>query len=179
MGGEERRNQIIHILETSDKPVPGTQLSRAFSVSRQVIVQDIAIIRANGNEIMATNRGYLLHAARDTQRTFKVYHEDEQVEEELLTIVDCGGKVKDVFVYHKVYGIVRADMNIKSRLDVQNYMEQIQKGKSSLLKNVTSGYHYHTIIADNEDTLNLIQKKLQEKGLLAKLQDYEPIDFWA
>ena len=89
-----------------------------------------------------------------------------------------GGQVKDVFVYHKVYGVVKADMNIKSRMDIKEYMDDIASGKSSLLKNVTSGYHYHTIVAENEEILDMIQEKLQELGFLAKLQDYEPVNFW-
>lgn len=83
-----------------------------------------------------------------------------------------------MFVYHKVYGVLRADMNIKSRRDIKNYLEEISSGKSSLLKNVTSGYHYHTILADSEEILDAIQEELQQKGFLAKLQDYEPVDFW-
>ena len=105
-------------------------------------------------------------------------HSDDEVEEELSTIVDAGGHVRDVFVYHKVYGVLRADMNIKSRRDIKNYLDEINSGKSSLLKNVTSGYHYHTILADSEDILDAIQDELQQKGFLAKLQDYEPVDFW-
>ncbi|MDD3278312.1 MAG: transcription repressor NadR [Lachnospiraceae bacterium] len=178
MHGEERRNQIIHLLEGNAKPIPGVELSRRFSVSRQVIVQDIAIIRANGYEIMATNRGYILHATHELQRVFKVNHGDDQIEQELLDIIDLGGKVKDVFVYHKVYGVVKADMNLKSRHDVQTYMEQIRSGKSTPLKNVTAGFHYHTITSDSTETLDLIQAKLQEDGFLAQLQDYEPVNFW-
>ena len=105
-------------------------------------------------------------------------HSDDEVEEELSAIVDAGGHVKDVFVYHKGYGVLRADMNIKSRRDIKNYLEEISSGKSSLLKNVTSGYHYHTILADSEEILDAIQEELQQKGFLAKLQDYEPVDFW-
>ena len=105
-------------------------------------------------------------------------HSDDEVEEELSTIVDAGGHVRDVFVYHKVYGVLRADMNIKSRRDIKNYLDEISSGKSSLLKNVTSGYHYHTILAYSEDILDAIQDELQQKGFLAKLQDYEPVDFW-
>ncbi|SHJ48261.1 transcription repressor NadR [Hespellia stercorisuis] len=177
MTGKERRNQIIRILEKSEQPVSGGALSRMVSVSRQVIVQDIAIIRANGHDIIATNRGYLLQAGGEIQRVFKVKHGDEQIEDELLAVVDFGGKIKDVFVYHKVYGVVRAELNLKSRRDVMNYMEQIHSGESTPLKNVTAGYHYHTVIADSEETLDLIQEKLWELGFLAKLQDYEPVEF--
>lgn len=178
MSGEERRNKIIQILETSSKPVPGVELSQTLSVSRQVIVQDIALIRANGYEVMATNRGYVLHNKGEIQRVFKVNHTDDQIEQELTDIVDLGGKIQDVFVYHKVYGVVRATLNVKSRRDVKNYMEQIQNGKSTPLKNVTSGFHYHTIIADSVETLDIIQDRLKEDGFLARLQDYEPVNFW-
>ena len=81
-------------------------------------------------------------------------------------------------VQHLVYGVIRANMDIKSRRDVRNYLEEICTGKSSLLKNVTSGYHYHTICAESEEVLDAIQEELKQKGFLAKLQDYEPVDFW-
>ncbi len=178
MTGEERRKQLIQILKSSGQPISGTALSEKLSVSRQIIVQDIALLRAQGCNIYSTNRGYLLRDDISSARVFKVYHTDEEAEEELSLIVDLGGKVEDVFVYHKVYGILRADMHIKSRLDIRNYMADIKSGKSSLLKNVTSGYHYHTVTADNSHILDLIQEELQKRGFLAKLQDYEPVDFW-
>lgn len=179
MNGEQRRDKIIQMLKGSSKPIPGVALAKKFDVSRQVIVQDIALLRANGTDILSSNRGYLLPGDTQFQRVFKVQHEDDEVEKELTTIVDLGGVVEDVFVYHKVYGVLRAEMNIKSRMDIYKYLEDIRSGKSSLLKNVTSGYHYHTIRADSEEILDLIQSQLQEKGFLAKLQDYEPVDFWS
>ena len=175
MSGEERRGKIIQALKNSDKAVSATTLAKEFDVSRQVIVQDVALLRANGKNIFSTNRGYLIQEDEETTRVFKVQHEDDEVEKELTTIVDLGGTVEDVFVYHKVYGVLRAEMNIKSRMDIRNYMEEIRSGKSSLLKNVTSGYHYHTVRAER---VEMIQEELQKKGLLAKLQDYEPVDFW-
>ena len=180
MTGEDRRTEIIGILERSKKPVSGLALSKQLAVSRQVIVQDIALLRANGYEILSTNRGYLISAGKseEQQRIFKVIHSDEETETELTAIVDMGGKIKDVFVYHKVYGVLRAEMNLKSRMDIARYMKEIKSGKSSLLKNVTSGYHYHTVLAESAEILDLIQQKLQEMGFLAKLQDYEPVDFW-
>ena len=179
MSGRERREQIIKILNSSEMPVAGTELAKELGVSRQVIVQDMALIRANGIEIMATNRGYVIQEAKEVSRVFKVIHTDEQVEEELNLFVDLGGKVEDVFVYHKVYGVIKVPMNIKSRRDVRKYMEGISSGKSTNLMKLTSNYHYHTIIAEDEQTLDLIQDELQQKGFLAKLQDYEPVDFWA
>ena len=178
MSGEERRGKIIQALKNSDKAVSATTLAKEFDVSRQVIVQDVALLRANGKNIFSTNRGYLIQEDEETTRVFKVQHEDDEVEKELTTIVDLGGTVEDVFVYHKVYGVLRAEMNIKSRMDIRNYMEEIRSGKSSLLKNVTSGYHYHTIRAESKEILDMIQEELQKAGFLAKLQDYEPVDFW-
>ena len=179
MSGEKRREQILQILTESEVPVAGVALEKRLDVSRQVIVQDIALLRANGIAVFSTNKGYLIQEKKECSRVFKVFHSDEEVSEELEMIVDAGGIVKDVFVYHKVYGVVRADMGIKSRMDVRNYMDNIRSGKSSLLKNVTAGYHYHTIIAESEEILDIIQEQLQEHGFLAQLQDYEPVDFWA
>ena len=178
MKGEERRNKLLDILSSSNNPMSGGTLAKELNVSRQIIVQDISLLRANGATIFSTNKGYLLQEEKKYSRVFKVYHSDDQVEEELSTIVDAGGQIRDVFVYHKVYGILKADMGIKSRRDIRSYMEEISSGKSSLLKNVTSGYHYHTIDAESEEILDAIQAELQQKGFLAKLQDYEPVDFW-
>ena len=179
MSGKERREEILKILNNSEMPVAGTELAKELGVSRQVIVQDMALIRANGIDVMATNRGYVIQEAKEVSRVFKVIHTDEQVEEELNLFVDLGGKVEDVFVYHKVYGVIKVPMNIKSRRDVRKYMEGISSGKSTNLMKLTSNYHYHTIIAEDEQTLDLIQDELSSRGFLAKLQDYEPVDFWS
>lgn len=178
MSGNDRREEILRILSEGKSAVSGKELASRLDVSRQVIVQDIALLRANGEDIVSTNLGYMIPGTRYVSRVFKVQHTDEEVEKELSLIVDYGGIIQDVFVYHKVYGILRAEMNIYSRLDVKNFIGDLTSGKSSLLKNITSDYHYHTVMAKNEQTLDLIQESLQEQGYLAKLRDYEPIDFW-
>ena len=179
MNGEARRETIIQKLLESKNPIPGVTLAKELDVSRQVIVQDIALLRANGSEIISTNRGYILRGERECTRVFKVIHSDDEVEEELDCIVDAGGVVEDVFVYHKVYGVIKAKMNIHSRREAEQYIKELKSGKSSLLKNVTSGYHYHTVVAKSREVLDIIQEELQKKGFLAKLQDYEPVDFWS
>ena len=179
MKGNDRRERILQILSDSTSPISGANLAKQLEVSRQVIVQDMALIRANGIEVMATNRGYVIQESKDVSRVFKVIHSNEQVEDELNLFVDLGGKVEDVFVYHKVYGVIKATLNIKSRRDVKSYMEGISSGKSTNLLNLTSNYHYHTITTEDEETLDLIQEELNKKGFLAKLQDYEPVDFWS
>lgn len=180
MNGEDRRKGIVDILKKSDKPMSGEALARKFDVSRQVIVQDIALIRAKNIDIYSTNRGYVISAKNEEfSRVFKVYHTDDDVETELNAIVDLGGWVKDIFVYHRVYGVLKADMNIHSRRDIKEYMEEIKSGKSTLLMHITSGYHYHTIVASDEKALEYIWDELQRLGFIAKLQDYEPVDFWS
>ena len=178
LSGQERREEILKILKNSEKPVSGMELAKMLDVSRQVIVQDMALIRANGMEVLSTNRGYVVNETKTVQRVFKVIHTDEQVEEELNLFVDHGAKVEDVFVFHKVYGVIKAVMNIKSRRDVKKYMDDISSGKSTNLKNLTSNYHYHTITAEDEQVLDQIQEELSQRGFLAKLQDYEPVNFW-
>ena len=178
MNGEKRREQIIEVLSKSQTPVSGDALSKQLKVSRQIIVQDIALIRAKKIDIFSTNKGYIIESKKECRRIFKTIHSDDEVETELETIVDIGGWIKDVFIYHKVYGVIKADMNIHSRRDIKNYMDGIKSGKSSLLKNVTSGFHYHTIVAEDEQTLDLVQEELTRLNFLAKLQEYEPVDFW-
>ena len=178
IGGQERREQILRILKESNRPIAGTELAKQMNVSRQVIVQDMALIRANGVDVVSTNRGYIIVEEYVAQRVFKVVHTDEEVEEELNLFVDYGAKVNDVFVYHKVYGVIKVPMNIRSRRDVRKYMEDISSGKSTNLKNLTSNYHYHTITAEDVHVLDQIQEELAKRGFLAKLQDYEPVNFW-
>lgn len=178
MTGTERREKIIQMLTGSETPIPGKTLAQTLNVSRQVIVQDMALLRAQEHTITSTNLGYQLLKPETVSRVFKVTHTDEQVADELNLIVDYGGAVEDVFIYHKVYGKVRADLHIRCRKDVEAFLQDLASGKSGLLKNVTSNYHYHTVTAPTEKLLDLIQQQLQEKGFLAKLQDYEPVNFW-
>ena len=166
MTGIERRNEIIKIIQNSDIPVSGSTLSSFLGVSRQVIVQDIALIRAAGYDIISTHRGYILNTPHTVQRVFKVYHSDELLEEELCSIVDLGGSVLNTMVNHKVYGHLEAELGIRSRKNVAEFMNALKCGKSSPMKNITGGYHYHTIEADSEETLNMIEAMLREKNFL-------------
>ncbi len=177
MKGNERRENIIHELLAEGAPVSAGTLAKKYSVSRQVIVQDVALLRAQGLKIQSTSQGYLLDDAAHSSRVFKSLHSDEETAEELTICVDLGGCVEDVFVYHRAYGVIRADLNINSRLDIRRFIENVSSGNSRLLKNITSGYHYHTVTADSKEILDLIQQALSERGFLAPLTDYEPVDF--
>ncbi|MDO4555808.1 MAG: transcription repressor NadR [Lachnospiraceae bacterium] len=168
MTGAERRTDMLERIKSSQIPVSGKRLAGIYGVSRQVIVQDIALIRASGHDIISTNRGYLLNALPVVSRIFKVSHTDDQMEEEMLAIVDLGGRIINVVIHHKVYGTLEADLSIGSRRKVMEFMEGIRNGKSSPLKNITSNYHYHKVEAESEETLNLIEKTLREKGFLVE-----------
>ena len=158
MTGSRRREEIVSKIKSSEVPVPGKELAKVYDVSRQVIVQDIALIRAAGYDIISTNRGYILNAPHTVTRVFKVSHTDEQMEDELCSIVDLGG--------NRIYGHMEAPLDVASRRNVKEFMEGIHSGKSSPLKNITSNYHYHTVEADSEETLDLIEQVLKEKGYL-------------
>ena len=145
-----------------------------LSVSRQVIVTDIAILRAEGSDIISTSQGYLTPEVRECKRIFKVHHSREECETELNLFVDCGAIVKDVFVSHRAFGVLRGELDIRSRLDVQDFLESIRSGKSTLLSSTTEGFHYHTLLAPSEKVLDTIENRLWELGFLAKTLDYEP-----
>lgn len=169
MKAEERRREIANLLMAEGKAVSGSALAERFGVSRQIIVGDISILKASGYEILSTHSGYVISATPLCERVFKVKHTTEQTEDELNTIVDMGGTVVDVFVWHKVYGKVTAPLNIFSRMHVGQFIEAVRSGKSSELMNITGGYHYHTVRADTESILDRIGTALEEKGYTAPL----------
>ena len=169
----ERREKILDIIKNSKQPVPAKDLAAMFGVSRQIIVQDITVLRASSDEIIATNRGYIIEREQGVFREFKVKHGYERTEEELTIIVDYGGIVKNVSISHTVYNRVSAEMNIRSRLDVSRFMKKLENSQSSLLGNATNGYHYHLVEAESEDVLDIIEQKLGEAGFLVPWQEWE------
>ena len=81
MTGLDRREDIVAQIQKSTVPLSGTKLAAIYKVSRQVIVQDIALIRAAGYDIISTNRGYILNTAGSVSRVGKWQHTYEQLEE--------------------------------------------------------------------------------------------------
>ena len=163
----ERRKAIVNLLSASKTPISGGELSKQFNVSRQIIVQDITVLKGLGYEIFSTHHGYLLQKSPLVERVFKLKHTTEQTEDELNSIVDLGGTVVDVFVWHKVYGKISAALNIFSRLHVKQFLEGVRTGKSTELMNITGGYHYHTVRAESESILDKIGETLQQKNYIA------------
>ena len=165
----DRRKAIANRLLSASNAITGSTLSEEFGVSRQIIVQDINMLKGSGYDIISTHNGYIIQKSPLKIRVFKLHHTTEQTEDELNTIVDMGGTVVDVFVWHKVYGKMIAPLNIFSRLQVKQFIEGVRSGKSSELMNITGGYHYHTVRADSEEILDLIGNALENKGLIAPI----------
>ena len=168
MKSEERRNKIIGLLIAENAPVSGSDLAAKLGISRQSIVQDIAVLKASGHEILSTNRGYLIKSNPNIERVFKVRHTSEQTADELRRIVELGGMVVDVFVWHRVYGRIVAPLNIRSLRDVEVFMDGIKSGKSTELMHITAGYHYHTVRAETEEILDSIGAMLKERQYTAE-----------
>lgn len=165
---QERLAALQDYLSRAEGPVSGDDLAKHFGVSRQVIVGDISLLRAKDIPITSTNRGYIMDRACALRRVFKCKHRDDQIVDELNLIVDLGAVVEDVYVEHRIYGKVEAEMDIKSRKDVRHFMNTIYDSVSTPLKNITDGYHFHTISAENEETLEEVESALDAHGFLVK-----------
>lgn len=172
MDAKERRKEIINILNKDSKPVKGIDIAERLGVSRQVIVQDVAILRAKGENILATPQGYLIPQAYERDkitRTIACKHENNvEIEEELGTILDYGGKVLDVVVEHPLYGEIRSQLQISSRHDLREFMTNLNRSKAEPLSSLTDGVHIHTIEVENEEIFEKIKEKLLEKKYLIK-----------
>lgn len=170
MTGETRRAKILDVLKSQHTPISGTALAKQFHVSRQVIVQDIALMRAENHRILSTNKGYVYRAEEldDNQpkRVFWVKHNTEQVLDEFMTVLDLGGKILDVAVEHELYGQIRVDLLIETVQDAHDFVAKLAKCKDNPLKVLTDDCHYHTVAAPSEKLLNLIERELKEKGFL-------------
>jgi len=167
MNGRERRECIIKMLNTADEAISGTALAKELKVSRQIIVQDIALLRAEDMEIMSTTKGYLIAKKYEkARRTFAVKHTTRQMEEELNLIVDCGGFILDVIVEHPVYGKISANLSIGSRQEVSAFIDRVNNSETVPLKELTKDVHRHTVEAQSEEVLNIIEEKLRQQGFL-------------
>lgn len=168
MEGEKRRELLIHLLEESEVPLSGTVLSKKLNVSRQVIVQDIALLRAVNKNILSTTKGYLLYyqEKQKVNRCYRVTHTTDEIEDELCTIVDNGGKILDVIVEHAIYGTISADLVIGTRQEVYDFVHKVKTKKTIPLKELTDSLHFHTVEADTEEILDRIQNALLLKGFL-------------
>lgn len=169
MKSADRRREILSLLGNTENPIPANTLKERFNVSRQVIVQDIAILRANGYDITSTNRGYVLNVKVQATRVFKCRHSFEELIDEGETVISSGGRIEDIFVNHRIYGRISARLALYSRIHVEELYRSLVSGASKPLMSVTDGYHYHTVSADSEEILDEIEQKLRTRGYLIEI----------
>ena len=161
----ERRNAIYQVL-SADKPVSATALAGRFGVTRQVVVGDIALLRAEGRSVIATPRGYIIPAPDGFLRTIACVHNAAQTRDELNAMVDCGCTVIDVVVEHPVYGQLTAPLAISSRYDVEQFIEKMASASASPLSALTEGIHLHTLSCPDAQVFDHLCDKLREMGML-------------
>jgi len=169
---EIRREALLKILENASSPVKGSMLAEKFMVSRQVIVQDIAILRARDVRIQANSNGYYIPKPSNAKRNIKtvfVRHQGyDEIEKELQIIVDLGGKILDVIVMHPIYGEIRCPLEINSRYELDQFIKESGKSKAAPLASLTNGEHIHTLEVPNDIIFEKILKALDEMGILMK-----------
>lgn len=170
--GKERRAYIVQLLKNEQNPITGQEIAQITGVSRQVIVTDVALLKASDEPIIATNRGYLYMNKKRTTDTYKriviCKHTPEETEAELNAIVDCGVTVENVIVEHPIYGELIGPLMVKSRYDVEQFTNAIKKKEASLLSVLTEGLHLHTLAADSMEKINAACERLEALGFLYK-----------
>ncbi|MBU3192144.1 transcription repressor NadR [Clostridium bowmanii] len=168
MNSKERRAYITNLLIKNSSTYKGQFLAEELGVTRQVIVKDIAITRAEGVNIIATPEGYLIpnEESNYVRRVIAVSHSKEDIYDELGCIVKFGGVVEDVTVEHSLYGEIRAMLMIKTIMDIEKFTKKFEEFNAQPLSSLTNGVHLHTIKADNEEIIDCIIKELKDKNYL-------------
>lgn len=168
--GEERRTLILKWLKESDEPLTGSKLAEKTNVSRQVIVQDVSLLKAKNEPIIATSGGYIYLTNNSEHDRIKwviaCQHKPEETLDELLTIIEYGVSVRDVIVEHPVYGELTASLMLSNKLQVEQFIQNVKEKNASYLLELTDGVHLHTLEADTEEQLEAACAALQEKGYL-------------
>lgn len=167
---ENRRSNIVDILKKDPKPVKGSDLATKLGVSRQVIVQDVALLRAQGEQIIATPQGYFLAQSFDSQKEKRIFpcsHNDyQEMKKELSIVINKGGKVLDVCVEHPLYGEIKGNLMLESMDDVENFISKFLKLEAEPLSVLTKGVHLHTVEAKSQEILDKIELELKKEGFL-------------
>lgn len=171
MNSEERREKIEAILSSSNEPITAAVFAKKFSVSRQVVVGDIALMRAAGLKISATPRGYILDPVISNNQisfTIACCHDDVNMQKELYAVVDNGGTISDVKVEHPVYGEISGELRISTRYEADMFLEKIKNNEAQPLMRLTGGIHLHTIRCNSEETKNRILEALKKENIILK-----------
>jgi len=167
LNAQDRRDAIARELERSPAPLSATALAKQFSVSRQVIVGDIALLRAAGADITATPRGYIIpRSAAGLKRTLACRHGGDRMETELNAMVDQGCTVLDVIVEHPIYGQLTGPLNLSSRYDVSQFICRAQQHAAPPLSQLTEGIHLHTVLCPDQAAFDRVRQALRQLDIL-------------
>lgn len=173
MTQEERRNELLELLRKATSPLTGSHLSGVLGVTRQIIVGDVAVLRARGEQIIATPQGYLLYRPQLNavhRSTIAVRHASDQgtIAQELNLIVDLGATVLDVTVEHPLYGELTANLQVSSRAEVRQFVKKMEELHAEPLLVLTDGYHLHTVEAPTSEAMEAVRDALRQAGFLAE-----------
>lgn len=161
----DRRESIVKLLRKNNKAIKGIDLANRFGVTRQIIVKDIAILRAKGSNIIATPEGYIYNIDINRVKSIiAVNHSIDNMIEELQVVVKYGGIIENVIVEHPLYGEIIGNMMIKNLNDLNKFEESFKNIDAKPLSELTNGIHLHTISAVTEEDIEAIKKELEEKG---------------
>ena len=169
MNAAERRTRILQRLKEADRPLSATALAGELSVSRQIIVGDVALLRASGEAITATPRGYVMDCRDGGERhTVACRHRPEDTERELNIMVDHGCVVEDTVVEHSIYGQLVGRLFLSNRYDVAEFIRRVSESDAKLLSDLTDGIHLHTLRCPDRETLDRVTAALAEAGFLVE-----------
>lgn len=170
MHGNERREKIRKDLKKSLKAIKGSEFAKKYEVSRQVIVQDIALLRAVGEQIISTADGYIYFSyhMNKPKRVFALRHNVEDINVEMDTILKHGGVLLNVFINHPIYGDLVADMIIEDEDQKQAYIDKCSAVEFTPLMALTDNLHYHTVEATYEENLDKIEEDFRELKYLVE-----------
>lgn len=166
MNAEQRRTHILQVLQNADRPVSAAVLAGQLGVSRQIIVGDVALLRAAGADITATPRGYVILRSAGLIRQMAVCHRPDQMERELNLLVDHGCTVLDVMVEHPVYGQLTGRLDLSSRYEVSQFIQKVADSRSQPLSALTGGIHLHTLSCPDEGAWQRVRDALEREGFL-------------
>ena len=166
MTAAQRRSAIYEQLTRADAPISATALAQRFSVTRQVVVGDIALLRAEGHRITATPRGYMIPSETGLLRTIACHHSGADTQKELFAMVDCGCTVLDVTVEHPVYGEITAALQLACRYDVDEFVRKMQENAAQPLSLLTEGLHFHRLSVPDEAAFTRVCDALRHLGML-------------
>lgn len=167
MDAQERRNAIARTLEQAAAPVSATALAKEFAVSRQIIVGDIALLRAAGTDITATPRGYVIpRSTTGVTRAVATRHSAVEMEAELNAMVDQGCTVLDVTVEHPIYGQLTGPLNLSNRYEVGQFLTRCREEEAAPLSLLTEGIHLHTVLCPDEGAFTRVREALRQLGIL-------------